>query len=130
MVRPPQEVPDAELAVLQVLWERGPCSRRQLADLLYPGGSASAFTTVQKLLERLGKKGLVRRVAGVGPVTYEAAVGRDELIARGLREVADRLCGGSLTPLLMNLARVRPLTEAELEELRAFLRSQGGSQGR
>ena len=128
MVRRPQEVPDAELAVLQVLWERGACTRRQLADVLYPGGAASGFTTVQKLLERLGKKGLVRRVEGADPVTYAAALGRDDFIARRLREVSDKLCGGSLTPLLMNLARVRPLTEAELEELRAFLRQQ--SEGR
>jgi predicted transcriptional regulator len=128
MVRTPEDVPAAELAVLQVLWERGPSARRQLAELLYPG-VASAFTTVQKLLERLARKGLVRRIEGAEPVTYEAALARDELIARRLRDVAEKLCGGSLTPLLMNLARVRPLTEAELEELRAFLRRQARGRG-
>src|SRR5262245_51653869 len=48
MTRVPQEVTDAELAVLQVLWNQGQASVRQLMDVLYPEGGASAFATVQK----------------------------------------------------------------------------------
>jgi len=40
MARTPQDVTDAELAVLQVLWDQGPCTRRLLTDQLYPGGGA------------------------------------------------------------------------------------------
>src|SRR5437867_3096103 len=59
MPRPPQDVTDAELAVLEVLWTQGPSSRRQIADVLYPGGQPAHYTTVQKLLERLESKGHV-----------------------------------------------------------------------
>jgi predicted transcriptional regulator len=122
MGRPPQEAPsEAELAVLQVLWERGEATRRDIADVLYPGGGPSHYTTVQKLLERLERKGFVQRTESEAVRTFVALVDRDELIRQRLLDVA-KLCGGSLTPLLMNLVRTRPLTSKELEELRDFVR--------
>jgi BlaI family transcriptional regulator, penicillinase repressor len=122
MARVPQDVTDAELAVLEVLWERGPASRRQIADVLYPGGQPAHFTTVQKLLERLEKKGHVRGHSESPVRTFAATVSRDELISRRLLDVADKLCEGSLTPLLMNLVRAQPLSEAELKELRELIK--------
>ena len=50
MAREPQDVTEAELALMQVLWDRGTSSTRQIADVLYPGGSASEYATAQKLL--------------------------------------------------------------------------------
>src|SRR5438270_282872 len=61
MPRTPQDVTDAELAVLQALWDGGPADRRRLAEALYPGGGPASYTTVQKLLERLQAKGSVCR---------------------------------------------------------------------
>lgn len=121
MARTPQDVTDAELAVLEVLWERGASSRRQIADVLYPTGGPAHFTTVQKLLERLESKGHVSRDSGDGPVTFTAAIDREQLISRRLLEVADKLCGGSLTPLLMNLVRAKPLSVREVQELQDLL---------
>jgi predicted transcriptional regulator len=123
MARAPWDVTDAELAVLQQLWARGPSSRRQLAEVLYPPGGTAAYTTVQKLLERLGTKGYVTLQPGPGPRTFAAAVSRDELIGRRLRDMADELCDGSLTPLLSNLIRARPLTPRQVRELRDLLDS-------
>jgi BlaI family transcriptional regulator, penicillinase repressor len=121
MARTPQDVTDTELAVLQVLWDRGPASRRQIADVLYPEGGPAHYTTVQKLLERLEGKGYVASDRGQSVVTFAATVGREELISRRLLDVADKLCGGSLTPLLMNLVRAKPLSNRELQELQAAL---------
>ncbi len=121
MARTPQDVTDMELAALQVLWERGPSSRRQITDVLYPGGGPAHFTTVQKLLERLEKKGHVARNTGDGPIIFTAIIDREQLISRRLLDVADKLCGGSLTPLLMNLVRAKPLTPHELQELQDLL---------
>lgn len=121
MARTPQDVTDMELAVLQVLWEQGPSSRRQITDVLYPDGGPAHFTTVQKLIERLEKKGYVARNAADGPITFTALVGREELINRRLLDMAEKLCGGSLTPLLMNLVRTTPLTPRELQDLQDLL---------
>src|SRR5262249_44543811 len=100
MARTPQDITDAELSVMQVLWEQGPATIRRLTDVLYPDGRASSYATVQKLLERLEAKGCVRRDRGGSVHVFAAALGRDELIGRRLQDVAQKLCGGSLTPLL------------------------------
>jgi predicted transcriptional regulator len=122
VARTPQDVTDTELAVLQVLWERGASTRRQITDVLYPGGGPAHYTTVQKLLERLEGKGHVARAEGEGPLTFTATIDREQLISRRLLDVADKLCGGSLTPLLMNLVRAKPLTPRELHELQSLLK--------
>jgi len=122
MTRPPHDVPQAELAVLEVLWELGAATRRQITDRLYPGGGASAYTTVQKLLQRLENRQLVARQGGSERLLFLARVSKDELISQRLADLADRLCGGSLTPLLLNLVKTRPLSAAEVEQLRALVR--------
>ena len=112
---------DTELAILQVLWEQGPATRRQITDALYPRGGAAHYATVQKLLERLEGKGLVQADRSQNVLTFTASVARDELISQQLRDVAEKLCGGSLTPLLMNLVKSEPLSASELDELQAFV---------
>ncbi len=115
------DVTDAELAVLQTLWERGAATIRQLADVLYPGGKAAQYGTVQKLLERLEGKTCVRRDRAPWPHVFFPAVDRATLIGWRLRDTADKLCGGSLTPLLMHLLKSEQLSSEERQELRSFL---------
>ncbi|WP_422928519.1 BlaI/MecI/CopY family transcriptional regulator [Singulisphaera sp. PoT] len=122
MRRPNEDVTETELAMLQVLWERGEATRRQVVDALYPGGSESQYATVQKLLGRLESKGFVRHERREGVLSFSALVGRDEFIARRLQGLADKLCGGAVGPLVMNLVRSQPITAAEIDELSAFLK--------
>jgi predicted transcriptional regulator len=119
-------VTDTELAILQVLWDRGDSTRRQITDAMYPGGGESHYATVQNLLGRLERKGFVRHERGRddGVLTFAATVDRDELIRRRLQGLADKLCGGAVAPLVMNLVRSQPLTAAEVDELSAFLKEQ------
>src|SRR5207237_9405870 len=126
MARTPQDVTDAELAVLEVLWDRGPSTRRQLTDVLYPDKGPAHYTTVQKLLERLETKGFAEKSPAEGTLTFRPTVSREELISRRLLDGAEKLCGGSLTPLLMNLVRAKPLTRDELRELQDLIRELGG----
>lgn len=122
MTRPAQDVTEAELSVLQELWDRPGSTIRQLTEAIYPGGGASRYATVQKLLERLEEKGCVARDRG-GPVqTFAATVDREELIGLRLRAVADTLCGGSLTPLLTHLVQhTGPLDDSERRALRDLI---------
>ncbi|MGE5127932.1 MAG: BlaI/MecI/CopY family transcriptional regulator [Betaproteobacteria bacterium] len=121
MARRPQDVTDAELEVLRALWDLGPATIRTLADRLYPGGGASEYATVQKLLERLEDKGHVAHEAESRQNVYSARVARDALVARRLRETADQLCDGSLTPLLTHLVSAGRLSPHELRELRRLV---------
>jgi predicted transcriptional regulator len=117
MPRTAKEVTDAELAVLRQLWEAGTCTSRALTERLYPACSASCYATVQKLLERLEGKGCVARERSSSVHKFQAAVCREELIHRGLRSIADKLCDGSLIPLLAELVRAGRLSPKEREEL-------------
>lgn len=121
MARPAQDVTEAELSVLEVLWDRGAATIRRMTEALYPEGGASRYATVQKLLERLEGKGCVRRDRSESVHRFEAAIGRDELIGRRLQAVAETLCGGSLTPLLSHLVRTQGLSESDRAALRALI---------
>ncbi len=116
-----QDVTDAELALLQSLWDAGPATIRQLVLRVYKQGGASVYATVQKLLDRLESKGFVRRDRAAQVHIFQAAVDREELIGRRLRAVADSLCGGSLSPLLSHLVEDRGLSDAERRELRGLI---------
>ena len=121
MARTPQDVTDAELAILQELWTQGPATIRQLVDRLYPEGSTAQYGTVQKLLDRLELKGFVTRQRTGTAHTFFARVDRSELIGRCLQQVAEKLCGGSVTPLLTHLMRTQRLTAQQRAELRALI---------
>jgi predicted transcriptional regulator len=121
MARSAQDITDAELAVLQVLWDQGAATIRQITDALYPRGGVSHYATVQKLLERLESKGCVARDRGGVVHVFTAAIGRDDLIGRRLRDMAEKLCGGSLTPLLTHLVQAQRLSPRERQELRALI---------
>jgi BlaI family penicillinase repressor len=121
MGQTPAHVTDAEWAVLEVLWDQGPASVRQLADVLYPNGGPSEYATVHKLLERLEAKDIVGRKRTAGVYLFQPLVGRDALIGQQLETLVDKMCGGSLQPLLTNLIRAKRLKPAELRELLALV---------
>jgi BlaI family transcriptional regulator, penicillinase repressor len=122
--RPAEDVTETELAILQVIWEHGRATRRQITDALYPQGGEAHYATVQNLLGRLERKGFVRHSRAEGVLVFTSRIDRDELIRRRLQGVADKLCGGAVAPLVMNLVRSRPLSADEVEHLYLFLREQ------
>jgi predicted transcriptional regulator len=120
MMAKDRDVTEAELAILQVLWEEGPASVRRLTDRLYGTGGPSAHTTVHKLVERLEAKGCVRRDRS-GPVQLIAAtVDREKLIGKRAQALADALCGGSLLSLLSHLVNPQRLSARDRRSLRDF----------
>src|SRR5216683_4862021 len=88
-------VTDAELAVLQFLWEHGPAAIRQVADALYPGGGPSEYATAHRLLERLEGKGYALREKAEGVFLFRAALDRDTVLGQQLENLVQRMCGGS-----------------------------------
>ena len=103
----------------------GRASIRQLTDALYPSGGPAQYATVQKQLERLEAKGFVRRDRSLFVHVFEPAVDRDELIGRRIRSMAEKLCGGSLVPILSHLARSKALSDKERKALRELIRGGG-----
>ena len=114
-------IPDAELAVLKVLWERDAATIREVMEVLYPEGDTSDYATVQKLLDRLQARGCVARQREARANVYRATVDRDHLIRAQLHEAADKLCEGSLTPLLTQLVDAEHLSSEDIKTLRALV---------
>ena len=129
MARTPKDITDAELAVIKLLWDRGRTTVRDLTDTLYPGGTNAHYATVQKLLERLELKKFVKRDRKPWPHQFEAKVDREELMGRRLQATADKLCEGSLAPLLTHLVKVK-LKPDQLQSLRELLNDLEKEKGR
>jgi BlaI family transcriptional regulator, penicillinase repressor len=121
MARPRIRLTDAEFAVLEPLWDAGPQTIRQLTARLYPEQSTSDYATVQKLLERLEAKRCVKRDRSGLAHVFRAVVERENLIDQQLQQIADRLCDGSLVPVLNQLMRRVTLSPAQREELKNLL---------
>jgi predicted transcriptional regulator len=121
MARRERDVTEAELAILQLLWDEGSATVRQLIDRLYAPGGHSARATVRKLLERLEDKGCITRDTA-GPLQIiAAAVRREDLMEQRIRTVADRFCGGSIASLFTKLIEAQKVPARERRALRDYL---------
>src|SRR4051794_1300501 len=105
---------EAEVEVLKGLWGLGPAAVRAVKRELERRGRRWAYTTVSTLLLRLAVKGCVSSNAAEVPHVYRAAVSREELLERRLRDAADELCGGDAAPLVLTLVQGNRFTPEEL----------------
>ena len=119
------KVTDYELAVLEVLWQRDSASIREITAEIYEEPSTTNYATVQKLLERLEEKGCVSRDRSSFAHTFRAEIDRAALIDEGLEDLAEQLCGGSLTPLLVHLVGKKKLTRKQRDALRELIDEAG-----
>jgi len=115
------DVSDGELAVLEVLWGRPKSTVREITQVIYNDDSFSKYQSTQKLLERLEKKACVQRDRSAAAHTFVAKVTRDAILGRRLEQVAETLCGGSLTPLLLHLVGRTKLRPSEREALQKLI---------
>ena len=112
---------DKELAVIQVIWKYRSATIRQITDEIYVRRTVGEYATVQKLLERLESKGYVKRDRSTFAHQFTSLVDRSELIGQGIQQLADKLCDGSLTPVLTHLVEARKLSERDREMLRDLI---------
>ncbi len=121
MTQKARDVTEAELGVLQVLWSHGSQTIREVAAILDAPNQDVYYATVKKLLERLEKKGFVRREPKGIAYLYTATVDRDELVGQRLRVLSESLCDGSVTPLLTQLAQHERLNKKQQAALMALI---------
>ena len=118
---------ESEREVLKALWDHGPGTVREINALLARRGRRWAYTTVATLLQRLLAKQYVASDPTVVPHVYRAAVTRDELLERRLRDAADELCDGRAAPLVLALVQGGRFSAEELARLRRLLDDAAGS---
>jgi len=114
-------IADAELAVLKVLWERGPLTARAITEAVYPDGAESEFAAVHSFLQRLERKGLVARDRSSFVHVFSPTASSADVLGQELKAIAERLGGGSIAPLIMQLIDQKRLSKKEAEEIRKML---------
>ena len=114
-------VSDAELEVLKVLWASGPATVREVAAALRRQRRRLAYNTVLTLLSRLRDKGFVDADRRDTAHVFRAVVSRDELVGSSLSALADRVCDGTASPLLLALVRDPRLSSDDIAHLRKLL---------
>lgn len=113
---------EAELAILGVLWERGPSTVREVAEAT---GRADAYTTVLKLLQIMTKKRLVRRDVSSRTHVYQPARSQDATRRRLVRDLLDRAFDGSAAKLIVQALAATRTSPEELAEIRKLLAKHG-----
>jgi BlaI family transcriptional regulator, penicillinase repressor len=118
--RNPRQFTPLELEIMKVLWDTGPASVQTVQERL-PG--QLAYTTVQTMLNVLYRKGKVRRALQGRAYQYEPSVSREKATRAALRDMVNRLFGGSAESLVMSLVAGRHLTPEKLAELHRLVSS-------
>jgi predicted transcriptional regulator len=111
---------NAELEILQVLWQQGPSTVRavqETLDAIRPTG----YTTVLKLLQIMTEKGLTRRDESQRAHVYEAALTEEEVQADIVTHMVDRVFAGSASKLVFRALSATEASPRELDEIRKLL---------
>jgi BlaI family transcriptional regulator, penicillinase repressor len=116
MRRKRQGFTPVELEIMKVLWAGGPATVVKVQAAL-PGQPRLAYTTVQTMLNILHRKGKVNRALKGRAFEYSPAVSRQRAARAAVRDIIDRLFGGSAESLVISLIEQRHLTPARLAEL-------------
>ncbi len=121
MARTPSTRPtDAELAILQILWQRGPSTVRAVHEDL-GRTTGTGYTTVLKTMQIMFEKGLVERDESQRAHIYTPARPAEEMQRSLVHDLADRAFEGSAARLVMQALSSERASAEELAEIRRYL---------
>ena len=115
------QVTNGELSIIQVRWRRGEATSREITGELHEELTDPKIASVQKLIERLEGKGCIRRDRSERAHRFRPIVGHSEYLQSRLQALADRLCGGAVTPLVTTLLQSEQMSGEERAELRRLI---------
>jgi BlaI family transcriptional regulator, penicillinase repressor len=116
----PAKPTDAELAILSVLWQRGPSTVREVWEQLSPQ-QQTGYTTVLKIMQIMFEKGLLTRDERDRSHVYRAIRSEAQTQRQVIGHLLERLFSGSAPKLVMQALAGRKATPAELAEIRKLL---------
>lgn len=127
---PPKKSPtltEAELRLMEVLWQKGTASVHQLLEAL-PPKPALAYNSVLTTIRILEKKGYVQHIKDGRAHIYMPLVGREEATRFEVRNLVSRFFKNSHELLVLNLLEDKSIDAKELKRLRELVESAGGKQ--
>ena len=120
VVATPPKPTKSELAILRILWERGPLSVRDVQAAL-SASKPTGYTTALKLMQIMADKGLVDRDDSVRPQLYRPRHKQAQTQKHLLRDFIDRAYGGSVKALVMHALSSKKPSQKDIQELEALL---------
>ena len=125
-MQPAPRPTDAELAILRVLWERGPSTVRQVFEVL-SAERELGYTTALKMLQIMHEKGLVQRDVTDRTHVFTATRTQVQTQRTLLDDLLDKAFGGSSLSLVMQALATRKASREDLAEIRRMLdQAEGG----
>ena len=122
MARPRHENPTpAELEVLQVIWQEGPCTVREVMNALNKQ-RPRAYTSVMSLMETMAKKGLLGQKPKGRAFVYSAKLSRRKALSDMVKDLLSRAFDGSASSLVAHLLQQSTPDNEELDEIRKVIR--------
>jgi BlaI family penicillinase repressor len=112
-----------ELKIMQVIWKRGRCTVSAVQKELAP---PLAYNTVQTMLNILERKGKLSRELCGRAYVYNATVTEARALGQGLRDLIDRMFGGSSEELVMSLLKNRQIDAKRLADLTERFNKEAG----
>jgi BlaI family transcriptional regulator, penicillinase repressor len=120
---PPRKSPtltEAELRLMEVLWQKGPATVQQVVQDL-PEKAPLAYNSVLTTIRILEKKGYVKHVKDGRAYVYTPLVERQEATRSEIRRLVNRFFGSSHELLVLNILKDESVDAAELKRLREML---------
>jgi predicted transcriptional regulator len=114
-----------ELKIMQVIWRRGASNVGEVQEAL---AQDLAYTTVQTMLNILCRKGKVKRKLQGRAYEYSAAVSEAKALGHAVRDLVDRMFGGSSEELVMSLIKTRQIDAKRIAELSRRMEREGGGE--
>lgn len=111
---------EAELAILRVLWDRGPSTVREVTEALQDE-RGTGYTTALKLLQIMTDKGLVQRDESSRAHAYEAVASAESTQRQLVSDLLERAFGGSARQLVLQALSAKRASRDELAEIRRML---------
>lgn len=111
---------EAELRIMQVLWEKGPATVQQVLEAL-PREKPLAYNSVLTIIRILEKKGYVRHVKDKRAHVYTARVDRKDATRSEVRRLVSRFFGDSHELLVLNILEEQSIDAEELARVRQLL---------
>lgn len=117
----PKRPTEAELAILNILWQRGPCTVRDVHDEMSTRGRIG-YTTILKLLQIMHEKGLVLRDESERAHVYRPKRSQEQTRGQLVRDLVNRAFDGSASQLMMSLlGNGKVASPEELASIRQML---------
>ena len=113
---------DSELAILRVLWQRGPSTVKEVRQVL-EATRRTGYTTVLKFMQIMVEKGLVTRDESSFAHVYRARIPQEQTQRTLVADLLERAFGGSTSRLVLQALATKKATPEELAEIRKILKN-------